>query len=232
VQGTLAASVNGVGVVTSMTCSFPSHVSTITVAPGSTPAGGYLPLSLFGIGPIAGMGDGSVVNFNVPTFTWAGQTWTRLGVASDGYVIIGGDDGGTSNPVNTSLPNAASPHNIIAPFWTNLNPAAGGGVRIGTLTDGSSTWIVVDWQKVPNAADATTNSFEIWLRIESGAGLGAGEQVSFGYGTGADSIGTGSGGLLTVGAQDINGHVGGVLYFNGTGTLPVPRSQYVVTSGS
>ena len=54
------------------------------------PAGGYLPLSLFGIAPIAGVGDDTITNFNVPTFYYGGEPYTRIGVVSNGYVVIGG----------------------------------------------------------------------------------------------------------------------------------------------
>ena len=59
-------------------------------APGDGPAGGYLPLSLFGIAPIAGVGDDTITNFNVPTFFYGGEPYTQLGVVSNGYVVIGG----------------------------------------------------------------------------------------------------------------------------------------------
>ena len=71
-------------------------VPTITIAPGASP-GGYLPLSGFGVAPIAGMGDETLVNFNVPQFSWAGQTWNRIGVDSNGYIVVGGGDPALDN---------------------------------------------------------------------------------------------------------------------------------------
>ena len=46
-----------------LTPSLPPTITSITA--GGSPAG-YLPLSLFGITPIAGMGDETIVNFDVP----------------------------------------------------------------------------------------------------------------------------------------------------------------------
>ena len=40
--------------------------------------------------PISGMGDDTLVNFNVAAFQWGRETYTRLGVDSNGYVIVGG----------------------------------------------------------------------------------------------------------------------------------------------
>ena len=44
----------------------------VTLVTPAGPAGGYLPLSLFGIAPIAGVGDDTITNFNVPTFFYGG----------------------------------------------------------------------------------------------------------------------------------------------------------------
>ena len=57
---------------------------------GDSPAGGYLPLSLFGIAPIAGVGDDTITNFNVPPFFYGGEPYTSIGVVSNGYVVLGG----------------------------------------------------------------------------------------------------------------------------------------------
>ncbi len=62
----------------------------VTVGPGVSPGDGYLPLSLFGIAPIAGVGDETITNYNVPAFQFAGVGNTRIGVVSNGYVVVGG----------------------------------------------------------------------------------------------------------------------------------------------
>ncbi|HUL60600.1 MAG TPA: hypothetical protein VLU43_15070, partial [Anaeromyxobacteraceae bacterium] len=211
------------GVVT-LRCVVPSKISGITITPGTGPAGGYLPLSSFGLSPISGMGDETFKTFNVPAFTWAGEEWTQVTVVSNGYVIVGGGTAADVTAVNTSLPNGLAPRNILAPFWTDLNPGAGGGVWISTLSDGSRTWLVVDWGGVPNASPGVDNNFEIWILLKTGANTTGAEGVTFSYGT--HSAGNSSG--LTIGAQDRSGAVGATLYFNGTGTLPADNSEYVV----
>jgi len=198
---------------------------TVTIGPGASPAG-YLPLNVFGIAPIAGAGDETFHNFVVPSFSYAGETWTSLGVVSNGYVVVGGAGAADVASGNTSFPNAAVPNNVLAPFWTDLNPAAAGAVRIGTLTDGLNTWIVVDWAGVRNFSNATTNSFEIWIGIDGDANPG--EDITYAYG----NVGAGDLGLLTVGAEDKTGTVGAVFYFNGAGTLPTSGTDLrVSTSG-
>jgi subtilisin family serine protease len=191
-------------------------------APGSSPAGGYLPLSLFGITPIAGVGDDTITNFNTPTFYYGGEPYSSLGVVSNGYVVIGG---GTSQDVVSlpqTFPNTARPNNVVAPFMTDLNPAAAGAVRIGTLTDGSTTWLVVDWEAVRNFSNTTAHSFEIWVRLPGGpAGTGpSSEDVSIAYGSnGAGDPGSGS----NWGAENRDGTSGANL-----ASQPANGSQYQV----
>jgi hypothetical protein len=200
-----------------------THAAAIVVAPGASPAG-YLPLSLFGITPVAGVGDETITNFNVPSFTYAGQSWTRVGVVSNGYVVVGGGTGADVQSVNTDLPSAAAPGNILAPFWTDLDPTAGGALRIATLTDGADTWIVVDWDAVKNKSGGATNSFEVWIGVN--ADTHPGEDISFAYG----AVSGGNAALLTVGAQDISRTVGDSYYFNGVGTLPSNGTALRVTT--
>ena len=198
----------------------------VFIAPGSSPGDGYLPLSLFGIPPISGVGDETITNFNVPAFPFAGEVWTRVGVVSNGYVVIGGGTGQDVDYINQTLPNPIPPNNVLAPFWTDLNPAVAGAVRIGTLTDGSDTWIIIDWQGVKEYSTAKLASFQIWIGVSGDANPG--EDISFAYGT---IQGNGDGGLLTVGVENEFGNRGAMTYVNGTGTLPANGTQLVVTSG-
>jgi subtilisin family serine protease len=99
----------------------------VHVGAGSSPAG-YLPLSLFAIGPIAGVGDDTVVNFNVPAFTYAGESYTRLGVGSNGIVIVGGSTSAAdATATNQSLPTP--PHPTTS--WRRSGPTSTGSGRRG-----------------------------------------------------------------------------------------------------
>ena len=175
-----------------------SQPPNVVIAPGSSPAGGYVSLSAFGITPIAGVGDDTVTNFDVPGFTYAGQTYTRVGVSSNGYVVIGGATGADNSITNQNFPDATRPNNTLAAFWTDLNPGAAGAVRVGTLTNGADTWIVVDWNAVREfSAPVKLNTFEIWIGL--GNDTHPGEDVSYAYGT---IQGSGDGGFLSVGAEN------------------------------
>jgi hypothetical protein len=185
-------------------------VPSISVAPGTSPAG-YLPLALFGVIPNAGVTNDGVENLSVPAFAYAGETWTSVGFASNGFVIVGGGSNGTA--VNQNLPDPAGPNNVLAPYWTDLDPTAGGGLRAATLTDGVNTWIVLEWSGVPEATDGAVTNVQVWI------GVNGVEDITFTYDP-THPAGDGNGGLLTIGAEDKTGTVGGLFYFNGIGTLP------------
>jgi len=203
-----------------------SQAPTVAIAPGSSPAGGYLPLSAFGIPPIAGVGDDTITNFNVPAFSFAGETWTQLGVSSNGYLVVGGGAGPDNSIDNQNFPDAARPNNTLAGFWTDLNPAAAGAIRIGTLTDGTDTWIVVDWQGVREfSTSGNLHSFEMWIGVNSDANPA--EDVSYAFGP---NNGNGDGGFASVGAENKFGNSGNNTFYNGAGTYPANGTQLRVTS--
>jgi subtilisin family serine protease len=197
----------------------------VSIATGSTPAG-YVPLSAFGVAPIGGIGDESIVNFTVPAFSFAGKTYSRIGVVSNGYLVLGGGSGGDVEFVNQSLPDPAAPNNVLAPFWTDLNPGAEGAVRVGILSGGGDQWLVVDWEGVPEySSNSKTASFQVWIGLQGDASPV--EDITFAYGT---IEGNGDGGLLTVGAENAFGNRGQNWYYNGTGSLPSAGTQLRVSS--
>jgi subtilisin family serine protease len=161
-----------------LTAAKPPTVDAVDAVPvGDTPGGGFLPLADFGIAPIAGVGDESIVNFDVPSFVYGGEVYTSVGLVSNGYLVVGG---GTSADVEyqppATFPDAATPNNVVAPYWTDLNPADGGALRIATLSDGVNTFLVAEWDDVPTWSGNGTDSFQVWIT------LGATEQTYITYG--------------------------------------------------
>src|SRR5262249_23478847 len=125
---------------------------------------------------------------------------------------------------NQNFPNPTRPNNVLAPFWTDLNPGAAGAMRITILTDGSDSWIVLDWAAVREFSLPRLASFEIWIGLNSDANPR--EDISYAYGT---IQGNGDGGFLSVGAENRFGNRGGNTYFNGGGTLPSNGTELRVT---
>ncbi len=160
-----------------------------SISPTVGPAGGYLPLSLFGIDPVPGIGDETLVNFNVPQFYFGGEPYTQIGVVSNGYLVVGGGTGADIDFVPQAFPDTTKPNNVIAPLWTDLNPEVAGAIRVGALSDGADTWLVVDYAGVQNYANTTTHTFQVWIRLDGGAaGTGpASEQTTMTYASNANA---------------------------------------------
>jgi hypothetical protein len=146
-----------------------------SITPGGSPAG-FLPLSLFGISPIGGVDDETIVNFNVPAFQFGSEEYTRLAMTSDGYAVVGGGDSPDLDFIPQTFPDAARPNNVLAPYWTDLNPGAGGSLSTGELTDGVNSWIVLEWKAVPIFGTTAAQSFQIWIQE------GDTESITYAYG--------------------------------------------------
>lgn len=194
----------------------PALPPTITgVAPGDSPAGGYLSLSLFG-GTAVTLGDDEASNFTVPAFQYGGETYTRLGITSNGYVVVGGAGAGDVTARPQALPDPAAPNNVLAPLWTDLNPEAGGTVKVIVLSDGVDSWIVVEWEDVPTFSGNAVNSFQTWIQT------GSTEGAWFTYG--ADAVGDSAVDGVT-GAENRDGSSGVQL-----ASLPSADDQIAVTT--
>jgi hypothetical protein len=195
---------HGEGVTWSGTLSpaIPPQVTGINATTG--PAGGYLPLSLFGSSLVVPATDDSITNYNVPTFYYGGESYSRIGVVSNGYVVIGGGTGADVVFLPQTFPNANRPNNVVAPLWNDLNPPAGGAIRINVLTDGVDTWIVVDYNAVKNFSNATTHTFELWFQVGS---TPASEGVTITYGA-ANTASPDSGSGGNSGAENRDGTSG------------------------
>jgi hypothetical protein len=185
----------------------PPQVTAINNITGGGPAGGYLPLSIFGGNLVIPDGDDAITNVNVPAFSYGGETYNRIGVVTNGYVVIGG---GTSADVNffpQTFPNAARPNNVIAPFWTDLNTTGGtvgnNAILVNVLTDGVSNWIIVDFEAVKNFSNATTHTGEIWFKV----GGPANEELTISYGA-ANAAAGDPGSAMNWGAENRDGTSG------------------------
>lgn len=216
-----------------LTPAIPPQVTSIT--PTTGPDGGYFALSGLGVPPVAGVGDDTITNFNVPTFYYGGEPYTRIGVVSNGYVVVGGGDSGDIVFTPQHFPVAARPNNTVAPLWTDLNPPGGGAIRVASLSGGTNDgWVVVDWDGVKNFGNATTHSFEVWFRIQKGTSTGpASEAITLSYGPNlafpGDGPGLGNAGTgdpdsgVNWGAENRDGSSGANI-----ATAPADGSEYAV----
>ncbi len=200
----------------------------VAISPGTSPGGGYLPLSSLGVPTIGHASDDQVYHQDVPAFTFAGKTYTVIGFSTNGYAIIGGFVATADNSIfNQHFPSDSRPNNVLAPFWTDLHPGVAGAMRIAVLDDGGDSWIVLDWEGVREWSTPNSNSFQIWIGVNGDSHPG--EDVSFAYGL---IQGSGDLGYLTVGAENEYGDSGANFYFDRTGTLPSSGLQLRVTTSS
>ena len=77
----------------------------------------------------------------MPTFYYGGEPYTRIGVVSNGYIVVGGGDSGDIVFTPQHFPNAARPNNTLAPLWSDLNPSAtgAGSIRVGDASPAAPT---------------------------------------------------------------------------------------------
>lgn len=126
---------------------------------------GYIPLDTFGVVPDP-IGDEEIINYTVPAFSYNGQSYTRIGVDSNGYVIAGG---GTAEDNNCCLlpagPSPAPPNDMLAPFWTDLDGTGAPGIFATALTDGVNTWIVIEY-RVNVFGTTSGRVFQTWIGID------------------------------------------------------------------
>ena len=208
---------NGVGFDGTLYGAAPPTVSVgASVAPY-----GYFSLASIAVTPFT-MGDEECLNFGVDPYLYAGLVYSTIGMVSNGYAVVGGCSGAADiDFINQVLPDTTPPNNVLAPFWTDLNPPAGGNYYAALIGDGVNNWVVLEWEDAPNYGDGELNTFQIWI------GTDGYEEINFTYGA---TLSDGDSSFLTVGAEDSTGLSGGNYYANGTGTLPTFGVDVGVTS--
>ncbi len=206
---------------------FPLVVGTVTTAdPGGPDTHGYycyddtdtgygeaptyswveLDPSHGGSGTDLGLGYDEMVDVALPfAFRYCGEDFGTIGVCSNGNIGMGSQPEWETQPRNTPIGTALGPAGMIAPFWDDLNPNAGGKVLYKNLGSGR---FAVEWSRVKSTYVDTTSlvpyeqTFELILYdqdvypTESGDG-----EIVFQYRTIANAD-TANG--ATVGIENLN----------------------------
>jgi len=181
---------------------------------GSGSSNGYMPLTNFGITPTA-IGDDQLINFDTAPFLYAGVTYTRIAITSNGYAVVGGTNAPSSQPVPQSLPNTQEPNGVLAPFWSDLDGSGAPGIYGGVLSQGSSSWQVFEWRVHPFGNGSIQDVFQLWI------GLNGVEDLSFAYDPNNRPTTAGLSEPLTIGAESANGCAGAQLTGAPTGDVRV-----------
>lgn len=203
---------------------------TMEIVPGTSPAGGYLPLSdFFGPLPCSSVCDDTSITLSGFGFPYLGTSYSSVVMSSNGFFVVGDNADGATTPSNQMLPDPGAPNNVVAPFWTDIDmdgtdPADdGAGIwYAGILTDGVNNFLILEWEEVELwNVPGPTYTFQVWITLETG-------EIDLVYA----AIPSVPGGL-TVGAEDSSGTAGTSYYYDGTGTAPeVGTDLTVIAEGS
>jgi hypothetical protein len=218
--GSVIGSGDGVQWSGTLSPAVPPQVNGFTLG-GGEPFG-YFPANGVGGSLAIPGGDDAVTNVNVPAFSYGSETYTQIGVSTNGYVVIGGGTAADSNFFPQTFPNPARPNNVVAPFWTDLNTTSGTGggqILVNVVSDGTHNWIIVDFQAVKNFSNATTHTGEVWIQVGAAP---ASEQITIVYATGNASAGD-PGSAINWGAENRDGTSG-----KNIAAAPANNTQYLV----
>lgn len=172
----------------------------------------YNSLSEFGIPAFENVQDESVINLStLNPYIFNGIEYTTVGMTSNGYLIAGLGSDEDISYIPQVFPNEIIPNNVIAPFWTDLNPEAGGNLYAALLTRDEKSWAVLEWEDVPvfdsdklapNCTGECSNQFTFQVWIETNAPA---QDITFIYEkVGGPGAQTG----LGVGAENADGSLG------------------------
>ena len=128
-------------------------------------------------------------------FEYYGQNYTQVYVSANGFItFLANQDHGCC--AGNRSPNARNPNGLIAGYWEDLNPNAGGQVRHQVLGNAPNRRWVVDFADVPHNSSANLANFQIAL-FEGRGDFEIRHQNS-----------TSDGGIHEVGFEDQLGNIG------------------------
>lgn len=111
-----------------------------------------------------GLEDDDYVTAQLPvgwSFPFYGGHKTSVRVSTNGYLTFSGAHYSYGN--TAPIPDAAAPNDMIAPFWTDLNPAEA-GVGAGIFTYATAEEFVVLWKRIPLWGTDAVATFEVIMR--------------------------------------------------------------------
>lgn len=165
--------------------------------------------------PLTGDDEGLLLEVGFP-FVYFGQTYTQVGVTTEGYLTFGV----AVNPANEPIPSDTPPDAVIAPFWDDLDlrPSPGAKILIERWGVAGSRALTVQWQEVALKADpAARLSFQVVLFEGTNAvHLLYGAMLN---GDGTSGIGRASGSSATIGFEAGDGRRGVQVAFEQAGVV-------------
>ena len=130
------------------------------------------------------------------TFPFFEQEKTDVKISSNGYLAFGVE---ATDYTNDPIPDVEQPNDIIAPFWDDLNPSAGGNIYY--YYDEGMEQFIVQYQNLPRYEDGGSLTFQTILEADG--------SILYQY---KDLNGTLD--SATVGVENVNGSDGLEVAFN------------------
>ena len=133
---------------------------------------------------LEGLADDALSD-NLPlpwSFPFYGAEYSSVRICSNGFLTF---SAGSATYNNTPLPDPGGPNNLLAFFWDDLNPAAGGAVYYGVSGD---AWIC-QFQAIPEYGGAGTITAQVALYPDGSAQLRY-QSLDNGLDVDGESIGT------------------------------------------
>lgn len=156
-------------------------------------------IDLFGPGWDNALSTAVALGFSFP---FGGKSYTHIIVSTNGAIMLGGD--ASSTTLNVSMPDAAAPNAVIAPYWDDLTAGTYGTVKYVSRATATEPSIAVQWAGVKVGTSTGMLSFQAILRADGG--------IRFNY----DSVtGPATGTGCTVGIEDETGTIGVEYLLNG-----------------
>lgn len=82
------------------------------------------------------------------SFTFYKQPFTSLKISSNGFLVFGASAATAYS--NAGIPNSTEPNGMVAPYWDDLNPGAGGSIWYRTTGTAPNRKFTVAWIGVPH----------------------------------------------------------------------------------
>jgi subtilisin family serine protease len=144
--------------------------------------------------------DGSVTLPLPFAFTFYRSSFSSVKVSTNGYLVFGSGDATAFS--NRDIPDSTAPNGYAAPYWDDLNPAAGGSIWYRTFGSAPNRKFVVAWIDVPQWSSPSGVTFEAVL--EEGTNDVVYQYRDLNHAEPAHDYGASA----TVGVENLDGSVG------------------------
>ena len=153
--------------------------------------------------------DGVTSPRTIPfNFSFYGTTYNQVYVGANG--LLGFSSSGLTEYENTDIPNPMAPNATIYPYWDDLDPSAGGSVRIGTQGTAPNRKLVVTWNEIPLYTAWLPVTFQAILCETTGDIIFQYKETQQG-----DEV-YGAGRSATIGIENADGSLAAKYSFNGS----------------